>query len=303
MQQTRRSMTVVLALVLMTLGASLCFAAGEEGTVVATVNGEAVTAQQLRNELLRRWGDIALGGVIQEMAVQQAAEEAGISVTEEEVTQRVENFQRNVDMRAQQMTGESFTLWLARKKMTPYAFRRWVRNELLLEKLVEDDVEVTDEQVRQAWESSREQMRRPERMRVSHICVKTREEAESIRAEIIGGKSFEDAAREYSIDPYTREDGGSFGVITRGDNPFQQAAFELQADNELSEPVQTEKGWHIIRRDEHMPATTPDYEDVADEIREQLEQQQTLELMNRKRSEIMQSAQIEHEMEPEELAE
>ncbi|MEA3403850.1 MAG: peptidylprolyl isomerase [Armatimonadota bacterium] len=299
MQRIRRTLAVTVALMSILLGSEL--ASGQEGTVMATVNGQPVTAGQLQGELLRRWGDICLGGLIQELAVKQAADEVGITVTDEEVEERYENFQRNLDLQAP-TTGRSFSLWLAEKKMTPYAFREWIRNELRLEKMVEDEVTVSDEEVQQVWEASREQLRQPERMRISHICVKTREEAEQIRAEIIDGKPFEEAAEEYSIDPYTKDQGGKFGTITRGDNPFQKAAFELGSDNELSEPVQTQMGWHIIRRDEHLPAQTPEFEEVKDDIRERLERHKLLTLMNRKRSEIMNNARIQHEMEPEELA-
>ena len=124
-------------------------------------------------------------------------------------------------------------------------------------------------------------------MRISHICVKTKEEAERIRAEIVAGKPFEEAAREYSIDPYTRDAGGAFGTVTRGE-PFQKAAFALKADAEMSEPVQTQMGWHIIRRDEHLPESIPGMSEVKDEIRERLEQQKLMALMSRKRAEIMQ---------------
>ncbi|MGD9497220.1 MAG: peptidyl-prolyl cis-trans isomerase [Armatimonadota bacterium] len=268
--------------------------------VLATVNGQPIMSGQLQTELLHRWGDIALATLIQELAIEQAAAEAGVTATDQEVEQRVETFQRNLDANAP-VTGESFSLWLARQKLTPYAFRKWLRAEVLLEKMVADQAAVSEEDVRQVFEASRERLRQPERLRVSHICVKTQEEAAQIRAAIIAGKPFEEAARESSIDPYTKDAGGAFGLITRGENPFQQAAFALGADNELSEPVQTQMGWHIIRRDEYLPATTPEFEDVKDEIRERLERQRLLALMNRKRAEILQAARVEHELDPDQL--
>ncbi len=298
MQGTRSAHVFALVIILVAL--SIPAFAQDGGQVLATVNGEPITADTFQDELIMRWGDVALGALIQERAVQQAAAEAGVSVTDEEVNQRFENFQQNIDLQARG-TGRSFSLWLAEKKMTQYAFRQWIRNEMLIEKMVEGDVTVTDEEVRQVWEASQEDLRQPERMRISHICVKTKEEADKIRSEILEGKPFAEAAQEYSIDPYTKDNGGEFGVISPGDNPFQQAAFELGADNEMTEPVQTEMGWHIIRRDEYMPASVPEFDEVKDDIRERIRNQKLLQAMNRKRSEIMQSAQIEHKMEPEQL--
>jgi len=300
MQLHRCTRVAMIALVLI---ATAVLAGAQDGAnpVLATVNGQPIHAESFREELLHRWGDIALATLIQQMAIEQAAAEAGVTVTDAEVEQRVEEFQRKCDANAP-TTGESFSLWLARQKLTPYGFRRWMRGEMLLEKMVEDEAVVSDEDVRQVFEASQEQLRRPERMRISHICVTTLDEAETIRAEIIGGKAFEDAAREYSIDPYTKDEGGSFGLITRGENPFQQAAFELTADGEISDPVQTQMGWHLIRRDEHLPASVPEFDEVKDEIREQLERQKLLTLMNRKRNEIMQDARVVREMDPDELA-
>ncbi len=298
MQRIATIVGATIALIML-LTAVPCLA--QDDTVVATVNGQPLMADSLDKELYRRWGDITLGSLIQELAVEQAAAEAGITATEEEVQERVDRFQHRIDMQGAQ-SGTNFSMWLAKHKMNPYAFRKWIRTELLLEKLVGKDAEVSDEEIASYWEENQQRFQQPERMRVSHICVKDRAKAEQIRKEILDGLAFEEAAKQYSIDPYTQEQGGDFGVITRGDSSFQKAAFALDADNQMTEPVQTEKGWHIIRRDEHMPAGTPSFDEVKDEIRSQLERQKLLVLMNKKRQEIMQNARVEHEADPDELA-
>lgn len=292
---------IIVIMLVVVIVAPLAMAQDDNNPVLATVNGQPIMADEFRKELLHRWGEIALATIIQQLAIEQAAAEAGVTVTDQEVDQRLESFQRNVDARAP-LTGESFSLWLARQKMTLYGFRQWLRGELLLEKMVADQVVVTDDEVRQFYEASRNRLHQPERMRVSHICVTTQEEAARIRAEIIDGKPFEEAAREYSIDPYTKDQGGAFGLLTPGDNPFQKAAFALQSDGELSEPVQTQMGWHIIRRDEYLPESTPEFDEVKDQLREQLQRQKLLTLMNRKRNEIMQNARVTREMDPDDLA-
>ncbi|MGI5817669.1 MAG: peptidyl-prolyl cis-trans isomerase [Armatimonadota bacterium] len=298
MQHLRRTFVVTIALITV-LAAGQCLA--QQNQVVATVNGQPIDSDTLTDELLRRWGDIALGSLIQELAVQQAAAEAGVSVDAEEVEERADTFRRNIDINAAS-SGGNFSMWLAQNKMTPYAFRRWIRTEYLLEKLVGDEAAVTEDEVRAYYDDQQQRFRQPERMRVSHICVNEKAEADRIRAEIINGKSFEDAAREYSIDPYTRDEGGKFGIIPRGESSFQKAAFTLQDNGAMTEPVRTEKGWHIIRRDEHMPAGTPSFEEMKDQLTEQLRQQKLMAMINKKRSEIMQSARVEQEIEPDDLA-
>jgi foldase protein PrsA len=289
-------MSIALILV---FGAGLCLA--QDDQVMATVNGQPINVETLNEELYRRWGDIALGGLIRELAVEQAAAEAGVTATDAEVEERADRFRNNIDMKMAG-SGGNFSMWLAQQKMTPYAFRQWIRTELLLEKMVADEATVTEDEVKAYWEEQKDRFQQPERMRVSHICVTDKSEAQSIRQEIIAGETtFEEAAEEHSIDPYTREEGGAFGAITRGESSFQEAAFALQDDSAMSEPVRSEKGWHIIRREEHMPAQAPSYEEVKDALREQLRQQKLMTLMNQKRSEIMQNARIEQECDPSSL--
>lgn len=83
-------------------------------------------------------------------------------------------------------------------------------------------------------------------VRASHLLVKELELANEIRQEILDGKTFEDAAAEYSSCP-SGVNGGDLGFFGRGQmvKPFEDAAFELEV-GVVSEPVQTQFGWHLI---------------------------------------------------------
>ena len=85
-------------------------------------------------------------------------------------------------------------------------------------------------------------------VRASHILVKTEDEAKNLLEEIKGGKSFAEAAKEYSLCP-SGSDGGDLGFFKRGVmvKPFEDAAFALKKVGDISEPVQTQFGWHLIQ--------------------------------------------------------
>lgn len=85
-------------------------------------------------------------------------------------------------------------------------------------------------------------------VRASHILVRTEDEAKRLLEEIKNGKSFADAAKEVSLCPSGR-DGGDLGFFKRGVmvKPFEDAAFSLKEIGEVSEPVQTQFGWHLIQ--------------------------------------------------------
>ena len=85
-------------------------------------------------------------------------------------------------------------------------------------------------------------------VRASHILVKTEEEAKKLYDEIKGGKSFAEIAEEVSLCPSGRN-GGDLGFFGRGImvKPFEDAAFSIENIGEVSEPVQTQFGWHLIQ--------------------------------------------------------
>lgn len=87
----------------------------------------------------------------------------------------------------------------------------------------------------------------PIRVKASHILVSTEDEANKLYDEIKSGNTtFEEAAKKYSSCPSGRN-GGDLGYFTKGVmvKPFEDAAFSLAA-GELSHPVQTQFGWHLI---------------------------------------------------------
>lgn len=84
-------------------------------------------------------------------------------------------------------------------------------------------------------------------VKISHILVETQEQADSIKEEIKNGKSFEDAAIEYSQCD-SKENKGDIGYNMRNrlDKNFEKAAF-TQDLKEISEPIQSQHGWHLIK--------------------------------------------------------
>ncbi len=85
-------------------------------------------------------------------------------------------------------------------------------------------------------------------IRASHILVKTEEEAKNIYEEIKNGKSFAQIAQEVSLCPSSKQ-GGDLGFFGKGlmVKPFEDAAFELKNIGDVSQPIKTQFGWHLIQ--------------------------------------------------------
>ena len=92
-------------------------------------------------------------------------------------------------------------------------------------------------------------MKLADKIKCSHILLKKHSEALSIIERLTKGESFDKLAKEFSIDKGSGKRGGDLGFFGRGVmvKPFESASFKLEK-NQVSEPVKTEFGYHVIKR-------------------------------------------------------
>lgn len=146
-------------------------------------------------------------------------------------------------------------------------------------------VQVAPEDLRNYYNEHQDQYRVPEEVKVSHILIKTlaagpdgkvddkavaesQKKAEDILKQLKGGAKFEDLAKKYSEDPGSGKQGGELGWIGRGRTvpEFEKAAFSLPI-GQLSDPVKSSYGFHIIRvEDKHQPHLK-----TLDEVKNEIE--------------------------------
>ncbi len=296
----RHAHRVVLTGLIALLGCSVALA---EEKPAAKVNGEVITESQLVQELMLRHGYAVLETMIEALAIRQEAAERGISVTGEQIEARYQQEWRKIvsSVRDPRLSdSQVFALWLAQRNLNQQTFREQLELQLLLERMVEDQIEVTDQEVAQYYESHRKQLERPEAIQVSHITVTTKEEAEKIRQQIVNGEiTFEKAAQEYSIDPYGRDNGGLLPPMGRGElsnkawEPVREQAFKLKADGEISPVFQTPMGWDILRREAYQKGGTPPFEEIQEALADQLYQARLAQAAGEMRAAIVKTAKIE----------
>jgi parvulin-like peptidyl-prolyl isomerase len=217
----------------------------------------------------------AVAFLVQRYRFQAEAEALDIEVAEAEVDERLDQ------IREESFEGDEarFEEALEAEGLTVEQAREEIRAQLLQEKLFEqvtEDVEVSDEDVAAYYEENEEQFTQPASRDVRHILVKNKARADEIHAELENGGNFAQLARRYSQDTGSKKAGGKLPV-QQGSTvpPFDEAAFELDT-NELSEPVKTTFGWHIIMPITDVePAEVTPFEDVEERIREQLESERS----------------------------
>lgn len=130
------------------------------------------------------------------------------------------------------------------------------------------DITVPDEEVQKFYDENPSQFIAPDSVRASHILLPTEEQAIEIIAEIKNGKSFEAAAKEYSVCP-SNEKGGDLSYFSKGQMvpEFETAAFALEIDEMTEMPVKTQFGYHIIKLTDRKISQTIPFEAVKENAR------------------------------------
>jgi peptidyl-prolyl cis-trans isomerase C len=135
---------------------------------------------------------------------------------------------------------------------------------LMLTKRAKDAA--TEDEMRKVYDEAVKPMAAEEEVRARHILVETEEEAKAILEQLKGGADFAALAKEKSKDP-GGADGGDLGFFAKGQMvpEFSEVAFKM-FEGQLSNPVKSQFGWHIIKMEEKRKRPVPDYDKVKDQI-------------------------------------
>jgi peptidyl-prolyl cis-trans isomerase C len=142
---------------------------------------------------------------------------------------------------------------------------------------------VTEEEIKATYDQEAAKVEQTERVRARHILVGTEKEANEIEARLTKGEKFEDLAKQYSLDG-SKEYGGDLGYFTAPEMvpEFSKAAFALKK-GEISKPVKTDFGWHIIRLEDRKTGGAQPYDQVKSAIRNILIRKKVQEIVDETR--------------------
>lgn len=147
-----------------------------------------------------------------------------------------------------------------------------------------ESVTITDKELKEYYENNKETLFSPVTYTASHILVEDEKEADKIYEEIKDGKDFAKAAEEYSLDP-SAKNGGQLGSFPRGVmvKEFQEGLDSLKV-GEISKPVKTEFGYHLIKLDDKKEIEST-FEEIKDQVRSTYEmlkrQNEYMDLVNK----------------------
>jgi peptidyl-prolyl cis-trans isomerase C len=145
----------------------------------------------------------------------------------------------------------------------------FARNKLLMERMLtnEGKTAASDEAMRKVYDEAKSQMKTEEEVRARHILVETEEEANKLLAEIKGGADFAELAKQKSKDPSAAAGGGDLGYFGKEQMvpEFADVAFKM-SPGQLSNPVKSQFGWHLIKVEDKRTKPMPEFDQVKEQI-------------------------------------
>ncbi|PLR89952.1 peptidylprolyl isomerase [Bacillus sp. T33-2] len=228
---------------------SLSACNGNNGSSDIVVKSDAgnITKDDLYESMKDQVGEQALQELLYKKVLSKK-----YTVTDEELDQKVQDLKTEL--------GANFDMVLQQNQIADEKqLKKLLKDQLLMEKAAMKDVKVSEEEVKKAYDEYKPQIR------ASHILVEDENKAKEVKQKLDGGANFEDLAKEYSTDKVSAEKGGDLDFFGPGAMvpEFENAAYALEV-NQVSEPVKSEHGWHIIKVTEKKEKES--YEKMKDKL-------------------------------------
>ncbi|MDN3515696.1 MAG: peptidylprolyl isomerase [Candidatus Brocadia sp.] len=277
---------------------------GYPGDVIATVNGKSIT-QEMLDSRLRSFTDTdpetlntirqeIIDQLITDILLDEFIDKQGLIVTPQEIEREVGLIRRTITGN-QGNINQSLEQILASIGSTIDEFKRSVKYSIALEKYFHDKFD--DKALKKYFEENKGVFS-GESVKVSHILIDTRnmktqdellhalEQIKNIKREIDRGAAFDEVAKKYS-NSSSAQNGGDLGFIQRKGNfakSFLDTAFSLRV-GQVSEPIQTEYGYHLVKVTDRKEGADIQFEDVKEKVRLEVLDAEILKLLERLRKE------------------
>ncbi|MFA9397933.1 MAG: peptidylprolyl isomerase [Clostridiaceae bacterium] len=267
-------------------------------TTVAKVNGEKITKGEV-DELAQQYSDYmastngadyvtseagieaindykitVLGQLVTQTVTLQKTEELGIEIEGDELDKEVQD--KYDEIKAQYDTEDAFNQILEQYGYTEESLKDDLKDGLIMDKIyteVTKDVTSTDEEIQAYYDANQEKYTtEPNTISLSHILVADEDTAKDLKAKIDAGEDFATLAKENSTDTGSAAEGGSLGTYNLADGSLDNFVEEFRIvaavlkDGEVSDVVQSQFGYHIIKCDERTDYPVKPLEEVKDDI-------------------------------------
>ncbi|MED3623035.1 peptidylprolyl isomerase [Neobacillus thermocopriae] len=214
-------------------GGVLALSACGSSEKIAESKAGNVTQEELYNAMKDKYGEQALQQLVYEKVLSKK-----YKITDEELNKKIDQLKEDL--------GENFELTLQQYGYkNEEDLKKMMKVGMMQEKAAMKDIKVTEKELKEYYENYKPAIK------VRHILVADEATANEVKKKLDGGSKFDEVAKEYSTDTASAQNGGELGTINNQnaaqyDEDFIKAAYALKV-NEVSAPVKTQFGYHIIQ--------------------------------------------------------
>ncbi|NRG44705.1 peptidylprolyl isomerase [Bacillus sp. CRN 9] len=229
----------------------------------ATVNGEKISKSELDDALSSQYGSTVLDTLISDEIIRQEMKKENIKVSDKEIAEEMEAYMDTFG-------GEdTFNEVLKNSGVDVSIIEKNIMTYLASKKILEPRIEITDEEIQTYFDENKDSFDKEEEVEASHILVDDEKTAKEVVKKIEQDEDFAELAKEYSTDTASKDNGGELGFFAKGDmvKEFEEKAFGME-NGDISEPVKTEYGYHIIKVTDKQEPKKAELEEVKDEIKD-----------------------------------
>lgn len=229
--------------------------------VVATVGDLNITHQDWLNQLEKLYGKETLKEIINREVIYQLADKHTIKVSDETVEQEL------LMIKAMYNSVENEEI------SDQEEWKEQIKYDLLLEEMLTRDVTIPEELIQEFYNENQTLFQIPTTYHLSHIKVKTKEEAQTVLDELKAGSEFSVLAMEKSTDEFSSNDGGDLGFVTRESGYLPKEYDVLLSTLEEKKwegPIQIGEEYAVLFLHETLEGKEFSYDDIKDHIRRQL---------------------------------
>lgn len=245
-----------------------------DNKIVATVNGQELSRDELADLLIDTYGREGLDLLIRRTLVWQEADRLNVNVTEEEINRRIEDMVEG-EIKQQMKRGglkdeSELKSKLEKADLTIEQYRKniikkykltkgQVEAEVLAEKIIKKTINIADEELHEAYEEQY-----GEKIIARQIVLRTMRKAKKILEKIKAGANFEALAKKESIDRNSASRGGLMRPF--GPHGILGKPVAKSKKGEISEIIKTDSGYHILKIDKRIPRSMKKFSEVKDEL-------------------------------------
>ena len=263
------------AALILVLAFSFCAYGADSNSVVARIGSEDITEAEVL-EFIQPFGQQAI--------MLYGSEQGRKMIIDDVISMRLYALDAEASKLDQTPEFQAQLLSAKRAMLAQAAMRETIKN-----------LTVTDEEAKKFYDENPAMFKQPERIRARHILVSGDEELAKVQDELKAGKSFDVVAKEFSRDPGSAANGGDLGEFPRGMMvpEFEKAAFDLKNPGDVSAPVKTQFGWHIIKLEQRIPESVIPFEQIKDRLIQELKDQKTQKVLQDKAKELEEKYKVE----------